>query len=81
MNLTILDVAEKNPVTHPVPTERASSLEKKSEPREEEPINLPAHNEEPPSEPKEAAHSGELSLMQRRLPPAVHGQMSLAHHP
>ena len=38
----MLDVVEKDPMTPAVPTERASSWEKKSEHREEEPTDLPA---------------------------------------
>ena len=84
LDLTMLDVAEKDPVTLSVPTERTLSLEKKSEPREEEPINLPASNGLQASEPEEAAPSGELALMWRRLPLAPPGftgswQMRLAH--
>ena len=62
LNLTVLDVAEKDPVTPPIPTERASSPEKKSEPREEEPTDLPAPNGWQASEPEGAICSGELAL-------------------
>ena len=68
LNLTILDVMEKDPVTPHVPTERASSPEKISEPREEEQIDLPAPNKQPASEPEKPACSGELALAQRILP-------------
>ena len=68
LNNTMLDVVEKDTVTPPVPAERVSSLEKKSEPREEELTNLPDPNEQQDSEPEGAAHSGELALVQRRLP-------------
>ena len=44
LDLTMLHVVGKDHVT-PVPAERASSLEKKSQPREQEPIDLPAPNE------------------------------------
>ena len=47
LSFTILDVVEKDPITLPVLTERVLS----PEPREEEPINLPAPNEPPASEP------------------------------
>ena len=41
LDLTMLDVVQKDPVIPLIPTERVSSPEKKSETREEEPINLP----------------------------------------
>ena len=84
LDLTLLDVVEEEPVTPPVPTETASSPDRKTEPRKEEPIDLPAPNEEPASEPEEAVHSEELALVWRRMPPAplglpVCGWTSLAH--
>ena len=51
LDLTMLDVVEKNPMTPPVPTERASS----PEPREEEPIGLPTPAKLPTLEPKEVS--------------------------
>ena len=62
LDLTILYVTEKDTVTPPVTTERTSSPDKKAEPREEEPINLPGPDKQPASEPEEAASSGELAL-------------------
>ena len=78
LDLSMQDVVEKDLVTLPFPSERASS------PSEEEPIDLPASDEQPASEPEESAPSGELALVQGRLPLAplglpVHGQMSPAH--
>ena len=76
MILTMLDVVEKGPVTPLIPTEIASSPEEKSEPREEEPTNLPAPNGQQASEPEGAASSGKLALVQRWLqlvPPGFTG--------
>ena len=69
----MLDVAEKDPVTPSVPTEKASSLEQKSELQEEERTALPAPNIQEASEPEGAACSEELALMHRRLPTAPPG--------
>ena len=63
----MLDMVEKDPMAPPVPREGASS----SESKEEELIGLPAPDELPTSEHEEAAYSGELVLMQRRLPPVL----------
>ena len=65
LDLTMLDVV-KDPITPAVPAERASSPET----REEEPTGLPTPSESPTSQSEVAAHSGELVLMWRRLPPA-----------
>ena len=69
LDLTMLGVAEKGSMTPPVPAERASS----PEPRKEEPTSPPSPNKLPALEPKEASHSGELVLRQRRWPPAPTG--------
>ena len=63
LDITTLDIVEKNPVTPPVPTERASSPEKKSEPWEEEPTDLAAPNRQQASDPEGAACLGELAIM------------------
>ena len=68
LDLGMLDVARKDPVTS-APAERASSLR----PRVEELIGVPASNELPPLEPREAAQSEELAHMQRRRPLALLG--------
>ena len=70
LDITMLNVAEKDPVTPPVPTERASSPEKKPEPWKEEPTTVPTHYRQETSEPEGAAHLGELAIMQRQFPPA-----------
>ena len=44
LDVTMLNVAEKDLVTPPIPTERASSQERKPEPWEEDPTTLPTHN-------------------------------------
>ena len=69
LDFEMLDMAKKNSEAPPVPTEEASS----SEPRTEEPVGLPAPDKLPTSEPKEAAHSEELTLVQRRRPLASPG--------
>ena len=69
LDLKMMDMARKDPMAPPVPTEGASS----SKPRVEEPISLPASDKLPPLEPKEGAHSDKLALVQRRRPPAPHG--------
>ena len=68
-----MDVAEKDPVTLPIPTERASPLERKPEPWEEEPTTLPTASRQEGSEPEGVACSGELAIMWRQLPPASPG--------
>ena len=73
LDISILDVVEKDPVTPYIPTKRALSLEQKSGPLEEEPSALPAPNIQEALEPEGAAHPGELALMQRRLPLAPPG--------
>ena len=64
LDIKMLDMAKKDTMAPPVPTEEACS----SEPRAEEPIGLPAPEEPPASEPEEAADSEELALVQRRRP-------------
>ena len=73
LDITMLHVAEKDPVTLPIPTERASSLEQKPECQEEEPTTLPAPSIQEASKPEGAAHLGEVAIMQRRLPSAPLG--------
>ena len=68
LDITILDVMEKDPLTPSIPTERVSSLELKPEPPEEEPISLLVPNIQEAVEPEGAACPGELALMQRSLP-------------
>ena len=70
LDITMMNMVEKDPVTPPVPTERTSTLEKKPEPQEEEPTTLPAPNRQQALEPEEASHFGELAIVQGRLPPA-----------
>ena len=62
LDLEMLDVARKDPMT-PAPAERASSLR----PRVEEPVGVPTPNELSALEPEEAAQSEDLALVQRRL--------------
>ena len=61
LDLEMLDMVKKDPLT-PAPAERASSLI----PRAEGLIGIAAPNELPALEPKEAAPSEELALVQRR---------------
>ena len=68
LDLKMLDVARKDSMT-PAPKERASW----PRPRVKEPIGVPAPNEPPTLEPKEAAKSEELALMQERRPSAPPG--------
>ena len=62
LDLEMLDMPKKDSMAPPVPTEGTLS----SEPRAEEPIGLLVLDELTPLEPKEAAHSKELALVQRR---------------
>ena len=73
LDVSMWDVAEKNPVTPLVPTERASSLEQKPGPLEVEPTALPAPNIQEALEPEGAACPGELAFVWRRLPPKPPG--------
>ena len=78
LDITKLDVVEKDPVTPSIPTERASSPEQKSGPLEEEPTALPAPIIQEASEHEGAACPGKLALVLRRSLPVtlywlVHG--------
>ena len=73
LNISVLDVAEKDPVTLSIHTERTSLLEQRLGPLEEEPTALPAPNIQEALEPEGAAHPGELALVWRRWPPAPPG--------
>ena len=73
LDITMLNVVEKDPVTLPIPTERASSLERKPEPQEEEPTALPTPDRQETSEPEGAACLGELATVQRQFPSAPPG--------
>ena len=65
LDITILNVMEKDHVTPPIPAERALSLRKKPEPQEEETAALPTPNRPKASEPEGAAHSEELAFIER----------------
>ena len=59
LNLNMLYVVMKDPVT-PAPVERASSLE--------EPVSVPAPSEPTASEPEEAAQPEDFTLVPKRRP-------------